>query len=58
MATTAWPTLRTAQAAASVIHEGSAPLVPSGSSQNSNSPLPRRRPRFMRAVRPYSGCQR
>jgi hypothetical protein len=31
-------TVRTAHAAAFVIHAGSVPLVPSGSSQNSNSP--------------------
>ena len=52
MATCGGPTLRVAQAAGSVIHEGSAPLVPSASSQNSNAPLLRERLRFTRARRP------
>jgi len=50
--TTGGPTVRPAHAAAFVIQAGRVPRVPSGSSQNSNSPLADGTPRLTRAIWP------
>jgi len=52
IATTGVPTVRTAHAAAFVIHAGRVPRVPFGSSQNSTSPLADGTLRLMRAIWP------
>jgi hypothetical protein len=58
METTGGPTVSAAQAAASVIHAGRAPVVPSGSSQKSTALVLRGTVRLTRAIWPYRGCQR
>jgi hypothetical protein len=56
--TTGGPTVSAAHAAASVIHAGRAPVVPSGSSQNSTALVRRGTVRLTRAIWPYRGCHR
>src|SRR5262245_48148333 len=52
IATTGLPRVKRAHVAASVIHKGSVPRVPSDSSQNSTSPWPHGTRRFTRALWP------